>query len=156
VVGGNRSGAARSDAARAGGFGLGELVAFYMQQTNAVNQLWTMYAATTFAAGLFAFNVGNGKQSAWLLLAGAAGFLVFTLGHLLMVSHSVTRLALAAEDIASFRDPKDRDSHPRTLGYLAQPVSLPLSIDAHVLIDLCVLAAFAVQLHRLGGLSGWW
>ena len=41
--------------ARTNAFELRDIVNLYLQQSAAANQLWAMYAATTFAAGVFAF-----------------------------------------------------------------------------------------------------
>jgi len=137
-------------------FALRDLVSLYQQQGAAVNQLWAMYAATTFAAGLFAFNVGGNNQAAILLIAGALGFLFFTVGHGFMVYHGVKRMQLAAEDITCILATSQADieakSYPKVVHYLAGKVRTDHAVIVHVLIDACVFAMFAVQLWRLGWL----
>lgn len=159
---GAESAGSEADAARAVGAGaqaagtdldVPGLVSFYQQQLGSVNQLWTMFAATTFAAGLFAFNVGQGGQSVALLLAGASGFLFFAFGHAMMVFSAMTRLNLAARHLAETLTEEERAERPaRSLvAYLARGERRADALVVHILIDACVFATFAAQLWRLGG-----
>jgi hypothetical protein len=127
------------------GFGLNELVTLYGQQTTTVNQLWAMFAATTFAAGAFAITVAEGR-SKWLLAAGAAGFLFFAWGHIHMVITAVTRQEKTRLDIAGIVGPEDPASpYPGTLRHLAgQEVSKDHARNVHLAIDLCVFVAFGL------------
>jgi hypothetical protein len=135
-----------------GAYGLRDLVGFYQQQLGAINQLWAMYAATTFAAGLFAFNVGNDAQAVALLGAGAIGFFVFDFGHFFMVYYGTLRLKLVAEDIGRLVGAAEGagGAVPEILRYLARPIRPVEAAIVHLLIDACVFAMFGMQLYRLG------
>jgi hypothetical protein len=128
-----------------------ELASVHQQQLASVNSLWTMYAVTTFTAGAFTFNVDKGPESAPLLLAGAFGFLFFTIGHAGMVWSAIMRLKRIALEIKSLATPAGGTLAPESLvGYLALPVGPGSALLIHILIDLCVFAIFDAQMRRLG------
>jgi hypothetical protein len=132
-------------------FDVAALVNLFMQQSAALNQLWAMYAATTFTAGLFAFTVGGNAKTAWLLIPGAVGFFCFTFGHAQMIRSAVKRLDYAAADIGRIvaQAPSDGASPPSVLGLLAKGApSARGAMWTHVPIDLCVFTAFGWQLIR--------
>lgn len=143
------------------GLSMSELLSLYMQQNGALNQLWAMFAATTFAAGVFAFSVGGTANSKWMLIPGAIGFLFFATGHGVMVWHAVQRLNLVASDILAKLEAKaGARGSPSVVWALARRrASLRGAMVAHIGIDICVLAAFAMRLDlhvfgwRLSGLS---
>jgi hypothetical protein len=123
-------------------FGVKPLVDLYLHQSNAVDQLWTTYVVATFAGGTFALSAGE-SGGVPVLLAGAIGFSAFTLGHASLVWRTLTRMKLAGEDLGSLLRSK---SDPASLRHLAGPVNRWLGMAIHFVIDLCVLAAFAVEI----------
>jgi hypothetical protein len=141
----DQNGKAEPDADR---LDLSDIVNVYLQQNAAVNQLWAMYAATTFAAGVFALTVGN-QHTPWLLFPGAAGFLAFTYGHWAMVENGLERMKRAAADIEAIRTISAAAAAPEQslVEHLAtRVVSIKWAKICHRAIDACVLAAFAGRL----------
>ena len=123
-------------------FGVKPLVDLYLHQSNAVDQLWTTYVVATFAGGTFALSAGE-SGGVPVLLAGAIGFSAFTLGHAALVWRTLTRMKLAGEDLEKRLKGKPA---PASLGHLAGSVNRWMGMTIHAIIDLCVLAAFAVQI----------
>lgn len=134
------------------GLELNQLVSFYIQQNSAVNQLWSMYAVTAFAAAVFAVNAGTGPLSNWVRLAGLLGFLCFTVGHYHMVVSGAIRLKLTAADIARIRGNRAAGGPQTVVDHLAGDYSVRATKAVHILIDVCVLIAFAAM--GLAGMSG--
>ncbi|HYD38504.1 MAG TPA: hypothetical protein VEA60_12880 [Allosphingosinicella sp.] len=123
-------------------FGVKPLVDLYLHQSNAVDQLWTTYVIATFAGGTFALTAAENGGVA-VLLAGAIGFSAFTLGHGALVWRTLTRMKLAGKDIAARLG---SEPAPASLRHVAGPVNRWIGMTIHVVIDLCVLAAFAVEI----------
>lgn len=144
----DRTPAGLKTADQAHGFELKDLVGLYTQQVAAVNQLWAMFAATTFAAGVFALTVAD-SHPRWLLLAGGLGFLFFAIGHYFMVQTALLRQDKAREAIADALP----DQPPAILTHYAEgKVPIESAGRVHIAIDACVLLAFvlAAVLERPG------
>ena len=85
-----------------------------------------------------------------MLPAGAIAFTAFTLGHAALVRRTLTRMKLAGEDLAKRLGSKPV---PASLDHLAGPVNRWMGMTIHAVIDLCVLAAFAVQICAVSAKS---
>lgn len=132
------------------GLELNQLVSFYIQQNTAVNQLWSMYALTAFAAAVFASDLeGKGSADRLLLVAGLLGFLFFTFGHYHMVVNGATRLKLAAADIARIRANRPAEAPPTVVDHLAGGYDVRSTKIVHILIDSCVVLAFLAMALRV-------
>ncbi|MDQ4087570.1 MAG: hypothetical protein M3177_06130 [Pseudomonadota bacterium] len=123
-----------------------DVVSLYSAQNSALNQLWAMYVAATFTAGIFAVTASN-AQSRTLLLAGGIGFLAFTIGHAVMVVATLRLMRAGADDIK--RVLNRTDSHSCSLVRLGKAPKLWGAIVVHAVIDTCVVAAYAFLITKV-------
>jgi len=124
------------------------LVDVYLHQSAAQNQLWTTYVIATFTGAAFALNAGQ-QGGVVLLAVGAVGFSAFTLGHIFLILAGLERMRLAARDIRRIlKASPPPTGQERTLRNIANdPVETWSPITCHVVIDACVLLAFADRIR---------
>lgn len=122
-------------------FELNHAVTLFTQQTTTINNLWTVYAAATFAAA--GYGISTSALSPIVALAVTLGFVAFAIGHLSLLMQGLKISQQVKKNISSFMESAAK-THPfkSSIEQLIATANPPwISLVIHLLIDLCVVIA---------------
>ncbi|WP_155904975.1 hypothetical protein [Methylopila sp. M107] len=121
-------------------FNLSNAVTLFCPQSSSINSLWAVYVAATFATA--SYGLSQQDLHAGVVLAISLGFSVFALCHWSLVMQALRINRTLGSEINAHLEQNKNAAFAASLRCLTRSANpYWISLSAHVIIDVCVLAA---------------